>query len=166
MELRQFELEDLEDTFAVLGHPEVMRYSLSGPYSRSETEEFIRWCRAQYRKKGQGLLAVTCPPERKVIGYCGFYFQDIDAVEEVEIGYRLHPDYWGRGIATEAAGLLRDYGFETLKLPRLISIIAPENIASVRVAEKIGMTYWRPYLFRGKVEVGIYGIWNPLSMPG
>ena len=66
-------------------------------------------------------------------------FQDIDGAPEVEIGYRLRPDYWGRGLGTEAAAATRDYGFGELGMTRLISLIQPENIASVRIAEKIGM---------------------------
>lgn len=68
---------------------------------------------------------------------------------EIEIGYRLHPDFWNRGLATEAARATRDYAFRDLKLPRVISIIMPENFASRRVAEKNGMRIEKETLFKG-----------------
>ena len=67
---------------------------------------------------------------------------------EVEIGYDIRSDHWGRGIATEAAGAVRDFAFEQLRLPRVISLIRPDNVASRRVAEKVGFalvqkaTFW------------------------
>jgi RimJ/RimL family protein N-acetyltransferase len=61
----------------------------------------------------------------------------------VEIGWRLDPDYWGRGLATEAAAAVLRDGFERLGFSRLISIIYRENVASRRVAEKIGLRLWR-----------------------
>jgi ribosomal-protein-alanine N-acetyltransferase len=69
--------------------------------------------------------------------------------EEVEIGYRLHPDYWNRGLITEAALAVRDHGFRDWKLSRVISLIHPENIPSRRVAEKNGMKVEKEITFRG-----------------
>jgi RimJ/RimL family protein N-acetyltransferase len=61
---------------------------------------------------------------------------------------RLHPDYWNRGLITEAARAVRDHGFADLKLPRVISLIPPENIPSRRVAEKNGMKVEKEITFR------------------
>jgi ribosomal-protein-alanine N-acetyltransferase len=69
--------------------------------------------------------------------------------EEVEIGYRLHPDYWNRGLITEAARTVREHAFGVLKLPRVISLIHPENIPSRRVAEKNQMKVEKEITFRG-----------------
>jgi RimJ/RimL family protein N-acetyltransferase len=84
-----------------------------------------------------------------LVGYCGFFHQIVDEIEEIEIGYRLHPAYWDQGLATEAATAVRDHAFRDLKLPRVISLIHPDNIASRRVAEKIGMTHEKETVFRG-----------------
>ena len=68
---------------------------------------------------------------------------------EVEIGYRLRRSAWGQGYATEAAQEVRDYAFHTLGMKRLIAIIDPANVASIRVAEKIGMNYEQDVMFEG-----------------
>ena len=76
----------------------------------------------------------------KFIGRCGLLPWTIDGQREVEVAYTITQEYWGQGLATEAARGILEYGFEKLNLSRLICLIDPENIASQRVAEKIGMT--------------------------
>jgi RimJ/RimL family protein N-acetyltransferase len=71
------------------------------------------------------------------------------AIEDIEIGYRLNPDYWNRGLVTEAARAVRDHGFRDCKLSRVISLIHPENIPSGRVAEKNEMKVEKEITFRG-----------------
>jgi RimJ/RimL family protein N-acetyltransferase len=95
------------------------------------------------------LLAVLVRPNSTLIGYCGFLHWHLDGVDEIEIGYRLHPDYWNKGLMTKAARAVRDHAFRDLKLPRVISLIHPENIPSRRVAEKIGMILEKQITFRG-----------------
>ena len=68
---------------------------------------------------------------------------------KIEIGYRLHPNYWNKGVATEAAQAVRDHAFRDLNLSRVISLIHPENAASRRVAEKIRMQFERKTVFKG-----------------
>jgi RimJ/RimL family protein N-acetyltransferase len=84
-----------------------------------------------------------------LIGYCGFLHWHLDGADEIEIGYRLHPDYWNRGLATEAAQAVRDHAFRDLKLRKLISLIHPDNVPSRRVAEKNRMKIERETVFRG-----------------
>lgn len=156
--LRRFRRNDLDELAEVLGNPEVMRFSLSGPYSRRKSEEFIEGCVSVYDHRGVGLFAMVAKERQNVIGYCGFYFLTIDSQEEIEIGYRLHPTYWNRGLATEAAKATQNLGFDRLDFNRMISIIEPENIASVRVAEKIGMKHEKDAIFKDRVSVRIYVI--------
>ena len=84
-----------------------------------------------------------------MVGYCGFFHHPEHGIEDIEIGYRLDPAYWNRGLATEGARAVRDHGFRDLNLPRVISLIHPENIPSRRVAEKNGMTVEKEIIFRG-----------------
>jgi ribosomal-protein-alanine N-acetyltransferase len=81
----------------------------------------------------------------------------VDGAEEIEIGYRLDPKYWGLGLATEAARAVRDHAFSDLKLDHVISLIHPENVASRRVAEKNGMVVEKETVFRGFPTI-VFGI--------
>jgi [ribosomal protein S5]-alanine N-acetyltransferase len=93
-------------------------------------------------------FAVVPHGQEGVVGYCGFHHHP-EVPGEVEIGYRLHPDYWNRGLITEAARAVRDHGFQNLKLLRVISLIHPQNIPSRRVAEKNAMKVEKEIMFRG-----------------
>src|SRR3981081_1299769 len=117
-------------------------------YTREQTqtvlEKFLSWNRAGRPSP----FAVLVRPNSTLIGYCGFLHWHLDGVDEIEIGYRLHPDYWNKGLMTKAAGAVRDHAFRDLKLPRVISLIHPENIPSRRVAEKMGMTIEKETTFK------------------
>ncbi len=130
--------------------PEVMRFS-DGAKTREWIHDWLRTCLERYYQTwGFGPYAVVERQSQRVLGYCGlFLFPEIDGQAEVEIGYRLIHPAWGKGYATEAVGAVRDYAFNTLSLRRLIAIIDPSNIASIRVAEKIGMTYEKDVMLEG-----------------
>jgi RimJ/RimL family protein N-acetyltransferase len=147
----------VQDMVKVMGDPEVMRFSLKGPLSRKQTEDFLEEVIASYARKGYGLWALEERATGQVIGYCGYYFPIIDGREMVELGYRLARTHWGKGLATEAAAATVRHAFEVLNLPRLISIIEPENRGSIRVAEKCGLTYHNATEFHG-ISVTIYAI--------
>ena len=96
----------------------------------------------------------------RIIGFCGPKPQNVDDEERLEIGYRLLPDYWGQGLASEAARCVRDYVFEELREPEVICIIRPNNERSIRVAEGLGMTIEKETVYKG-FEVRIYQLGNP-----
>lgn len=126
----------------VFGDPEVMRFG-EGVQSEEWVQAWLRTCLERYYQTwGFGPYAVVERQYHNVIGYCGlFFFPDINGQPEVEIGYRLRRAAWGQGYATEAVRAIRDYAFYTLGMKRLIALIDPSNVASIRVAEKIGMRY-------------------------
>jgi len=130
--------------------PEVMRFS-DGIKTSEWVQEWLLTCLERYYQTwGFGPYAVVEQHSQRVLGYCGlFFFPELDEQVEVEMGYRLIRSAWGKGYATEAAGAIRDYAFNTLSLRRLIAIIDPSNIASIRVAEKIGMTYEKDIMLEG-----------------
>jgi Acetyltransferases, including N-acetylases of ribosomal proteins len=146
--LRSFREEDVDAMAQLFANPDFMRFSLGVFTERKQTAAFIEkvigWDRAGIPSQ----FAVVPKAEDAVIGYCGFYHHP-ELPGEVEIGYRLHPDYWNRGLITEAARAVRDHAFADLKLPRVISLIHAENIPSRRVAEKNGMKVEREIMFRG-----------------
>jgi RimJ/RimL family protein N-acetyltransferase len=73
------------------------------------------------------------------LGRAGLIRQDVNGVDEFEIGYMIHRLYWRRGLATEAALAVREYAFRDLRLPRVVSLIRPDNVPSQGVARKLGM---------------------------
>lgn len=155
--LRELEEGDLENLYSLIGHPEVMRFSIAGPYTKQETKEFIQKCRKSYRDKGAGLYGVILKEQRTFIGYCGFSFLNIRGEEEVEIGYYLLPEYWNRGFATDASRAVRDLGLKKHGYKRLISLIDRRNTASKRVAEKTGMIPERTVMYEN-ISLELYSL--------
>ena len=100
--------------------------------------DFIRWQHEQPRSKFQ--LAIVLPATQQVIGSCGIRMATGYA-QQAELGYELHPDYWGHGYATEAALSLLAFGFQTLPLQRIWAQCIAEHTASARVLERLGMRY-------------------------
>jgi len=125
-----------------------MRFSL-GVFMREKTAQFLDKVIARDREGVPSQFAVIFRGDKRLIGYCGFFAQIVDGIEGLEIGYRIDPAYWNRGLATEAARAVRDYAFSELRLPRVMSLIHPDNVASRRVAEKNGMTVEKETVFRG-----------------
>ncbi|HLO14694.1 MAG TPA: GNAT family N-acetyltransferase [Anaerolineales bacterium] len=148
--LRHFHILDAEAMDRVFGDVEVMWFS-DGIKTKEWVHDWLRTCLERYSQAwGFGPYAVVKQDDRDVIGYCGlFFFEDIDGQSEIEIGYRLARSAWGQGYATEAAQAVRDFAFTTLGFKRLIAIIDPSNLASIRVAEKIGMRYEKDVMLQG-----------------
>jgi RimJ/RimL family protein N-acetyltransferase len=146
--LRSFREEDVDAMAQLFANPDFMRFSLGVFAERKKTVDFIEKVMGWDRASMPSQFAVVSRGEHTVLGYCGFHHHP-EAPGEVEIGYRLHPDYWNRGLITEAARAVRNHGFADLKLPRVISLIHPENIPSRRVAEKNEMKVEKEITFRG-----------------
>ena len=144
--LREFTVDDVDSLVRVLSDAETMRF-YPAPLDRRGVEEWI--CRniRRYAKDGHGLWAAVLKASGEVIGDCGLTVQNVDGVDEVEIGYHTRRDLWGRGLATEAARACRDFGFARLPVEHMISLIRPENLQSCRVAEKNRMTVWKEVMW-------------------
>ena len=135
---------DLDDLYALYCDPNVRRYIPDAPRTYEQAKEELEWfMNGHPRHPELGLWATIHKETGKFIGRCGLLPWTIEGQQEVEVAYTLAQDYWGQGLATEAAKGILQYGFEQLHLSRLICLIDPENIASQRVAEKIGMTLER-----------------------
>ncbi|HEY3312232.1 MAG TPA: GNAT family N-acetyltransferase [Anaerolineales bacterium] len=138
--LRHLVLEDLEDLWALYCNPNITKYIPDAPRSREEAREELEWHMHGHPKFPElGLWATIYKESGKFIGRCGLLPWTIDGRQEVEVAYALAERYWGQGLATEAARAILVYGFESLALQRLICLIDPDNLASQKVARKIGM---------------------------
>jgi ribosomal-protein-alanine N-acetyltransferase len=139
--LRRLIMDDLDDLFALYKDPEIRKYFPEGILNYEETKEELEWHMNGHPKYPElGLWATIHKETGKFIGRCGLLPWTIEGQDEVEIAYLLDKSFWGQGLATEAAQGILQYGLEYLQLSRLICLIDPENIASQRVAERIGMS--------------------------
>jgi len=161
--LRHFRADDLDDLVPILSNEAVMKYSATGPMSREQIETALtRWI-DEYETEPLGMWAVIHREDGQLLGFCGHFITDVDGQLETDLAYRLAPEYWGRGFATEAARAARDYAFSQ-GVDRLIAVIDPENVASVQVARKIGMRHsmaWR----QAGLPVQIFAVENPKNSP-
>jgi len=142
LNLRHLVLSDLDDLFALYSDPEVVKFIHDAPRTYNETREELEWHLNGHPKHPElGLWATIHKESGKFIGRCGLLPWTIDGKEEVEVAYLISQPNWRQGLGTEAARGILEYGFRKLNLPRLICFIDPKNKASIRVAEKIGMTF-------------------------
>jgi len=140
--LRHQVISDLDDLWALYCDPEITKYIPDAPRSREEAQEELEWHMHGHPKYPDlGLWATIHKETGKFIGRCGLLPWEIDGQKEVEVAYTLARAYKGQGLGTEAGQAILQYGFETLNLSRLICLIDADNIASQKVAEKIGMTF-------------------------
>jgi RimJ/RimL family protein N-acetyltransferase len=126
------------DAYAeMLADPEVMRFLGGGkPVSRIEAWRNMAMIVGHWHLRGYGMWAVEERESGELVGRVGCWRPE--GWPGIEVGWTLRRAYWGRGYATEAARASLDYGFEKLNLTRIISLIAPDNVASIRVAERLG----------------------------
>ena len=155
--LRHQELSDLDSLFALYCDVDVRRYIPDAPCTYQEAREELEWHMHGHPIHPElGLWATIYKETGQFIGRCGLLPWTIDGQDEVEIAFLISKAYWGQGLGTEVAGALLDYGFEKLHLPRLICVIDKDNLASIRVAEKIGMTFEK----EGKDEIGRFLLYS------
>ena len=132
--IRPFEPADLDELHAVFSDPEVMRHS-GGVYSRERTAEALRTNIEMHAEEGIAFWAVVERSTGRLLGDTGLGRLG----DEIEIGWTLRRDAWGKGYATEAGRAALRHGLGALGLDYVIATIEPGNHASVNVARKLGM---------------------------
>jgi RimJ/RimL family protein N-acetyltransferase len=138
LDLRPLDPEDLDPMAALLGDAEAL--ALWGePLDRDGARSWIERNLARYEADGFGRCAVVWRETGELVGDCGLILTAVEGTPEVELGWIVRHDHWGRGIATEAAAAWRDAAFGALGLGRIVSMVSERNLASRRVAEKLGM---------------------------
>jgi len=140
--LRHFQLDDLDPLYALYRDPDIRHYYPEGTLTYAETQEELAWFLNGHPERPElGLWATIEKHTNRFIGRCGLLPWMSDGQLEVEVAYLIDKACWGQGLGTEAAQGVLEYGFEKLKLPRLVCLIEQGNQASIRVAQKIGMTF-------------------------
>lgn len=135
--LRPLREDDLERLFEIWSDPRVERWI--GEHTREDVCVEISFHVAQQQRAGWSLWALEERASGRFIGDCGLQPLELTG-PEVELGYDLHPDVWGRGIASEAASAVVRHAFGALALERVVAVVKPEHAASRRVLEKVGLT--------------------------
>lgn len=134
--LRQWREVDFESYAAICADPEVMRYLGGKPYTRLEAWRHMAYLMGHWQLRGYGHWAVEEKASGRMIGRLGFF--NPEGWPGFEIGWTLARDCWGQGYASEGARHALHYGFTKMGRDHVISLIHPENRASMRVAERLG----------------------------
>jgi len=157
MTLRPFTMDDVDDLLRLFSDPVAMRFSLTGVRDRAATVEWLELVIARTRRDGHGFWAATLNESGEYLGHAGLLKQQVEGRDEVEIAYWFLRSHWNQGLAPEAACACRDYGLGELRRERLVSLIVPENVASRRVAEKVGMNLEREAVWKN-TRVCVYAM--------
>lgn len=163
LRFREMTEHDLDEMAALLADPEVMAY-YPRPKTRGEALAWIRWNQENYARDGFGLWVLE-DDQGCFVGDCGLTWQVVDGREELEVGYHVVRRAQGLGLATEAAAACRDLA-RARGIERLIAIIHPDNRASQRVAEKIGLALERRTTSRQGTPVVVHGATLQPSVEG
>lgn len=139
--LRQFTLGDAEFILELVNEPSfIQNIGDRGVRTLSDAEKYLETGPiSSYERNGFGLLAVTLNDTGQPIGMCGLIKRD--ALEDVDIGYAFLPAFWSKGFALESAQAVINHAKETIGLKRVVAIVDPANAGSIRLLEKIGMTF-------------------------
>ena len=138
--LRQFVIEDTPEFFTIRSSPKVMQYMDSFPHqTHNESREMIIQMNDSFLERSGINWAIELLPKRKLIGYVGLWriiYENVRA----ELGYSLHPDFWGKGYMKEAINEVLRFGFEEMHVHSIEASVNPENRASIGLLKKIGFT--------------------------
>jgi RimJ/RimL family protein N-acetyltransferase len=145
LDLRRFRESDLDELAAVFALDEVWRFPYGRGFSRTETAEFIERQIQHWHDRGFGCWVARLRATSDLIGYVGLSVPTFlpEILPAVEVGWRLSPEFWGHGYASEGARAALHEGFSTLGLETICSIPQADNLPSARVADRLGMTLVR-----------------------
>ena len=153
---RKFTLDDLPLLIEQRSDPDVNKFlggtKLQNPEALDKRIRFYMSC---YDTHGFGMCAMIWKPSGEMIGSAGI--QPLDGTDEIEVGYSMIKEYWGRGIGTEAARAWLDYGFRTAGLDRIVAVAHTDHRASRHIMEKLGMHYEKVEIHYG-AECAFYAI--------
>ena len=147
--LRPIAESDLENLTALFTDRDVMHYSISGTLSAEKVAEVLSSMLEQQKEYGLGACAIIKKDTEEFLGFCGIYWD-----EEPDFAYRLLKKFWNQGYATEAVRGYFEYTKQQMPDITLYTYVQADNIGSVRIAEKTGMTFVKDTTYHGvKVQL-------------
>jgi [ribosomal protein S5]-alanine N-acetyltransferase len=162
LETRFLTVDDVPAWSTFFAHPEAIRFlfieSLGLSTNEAVAHHMIQKQLDRYAARRYGLQKLVHRATGEFIGCCGLLLQELDGQKEIEVGYHIFPSFWHQGYATEAAKCFIDLAFNSNQTDHVISIIDVENYASIRVAEKNGLTLDSRTTWMNNEPVGIYRI--------
>lgn len=146
--MRAFTLDDVDAMYSLATVPEVIRYVGNKPaQSKQDVLDYLQQHPLRdYQVYGYGRFACVWKETGQVIGFSGIKF--LEEISETELGYRFLPEFWGKGLATEAGKAVIQFA-QGLGLKRLVAVIHPQNEGSQQVATKLG------FALEGKTELSL-----------
>jgi RimJ/RimL family protein N-acetyltransferase len=149
LRLRRLCPDDLDDVATMVADPEQMRF-YPRPKTADEARAWLDWNLGLYAEHGFGTWRLESLHDGAFLGYCGLRPLALDGSDEVELAWHVRKTHWNEGLATEAALAATRLGLGTYGQSRLVAIIHPDNRASLRVAEKLGMRRERELTYEGE----------------
>lgn len=144
--LRHLVPDDLDALYALYRDPEIRRYFPEGTLTLEETRQELEWFRHGHPNHPElGLWATVERGSGAFLGRCGLLPWEIEGQHEIELAFLIDKLRWGEGLAAEAAAGIVGYARNVLSMKRLICLITPGNAASIRVAQKVGMSFEREF---------------------
>jgi len=135
---RKITANDFNDLAVMLRDAEIMA-AWEHTFSDEQIHKWIETQVSRYQKEIVGYFAAISKDTGAFVGQMGLMWNDFDELRVLEIGYMLKREYWNMGYASEGAAALAQYAFDVIGINKVYASIRPENIRSIRVAEKIGM---------------------------
>lgn len=135
--LRPMDETDTDAVFAMRSDADVMRFIRPLQTEKRDAESWINLVSSRWETEKIGFCAVIEKASNRFIGWCGLW--RLKETDEIEVGYALFKEFWGRGFASEAAAACMTYGFDQLGLEKIVAVANPDNQNSRRVMEKLGM---------------------------
>lgn len=140
LRLQEFSAADAIHLFELNNDPEVLKFTGDLPFDSIENAVKFLANYSNYKKDGFGRWAVYLKKDNRFIGWCGFRKNE---GEWIDLGFRFLKKEWGNGYATEAAKGCIEFGFNQLGIIEIVGRAVKDNLASIRVLEKVGMKYWK-----------------------
>ncbi|MEZ5016434.1 MAG: GNAT family N-acetyltransferase [Flavipsychrobacter sp.] len=137
---------DIPHYAALVSNPEVMRYIGDGHTpTYEEAKAYVLKSMKSYEDNGWSRFPIFLKETEELIGFCGYMAID----NRIDFGWRLAQQHWGKGYATEAAKAVLKLGINLFHFPEITCVVYQENIASIRVIEKLGIPFDKDITLNG-----------------
>lgn len=156
--LRELSIDDAANFHALNENPNVIQFTGDKPFEDVEEARIFLGNYKDYERNGYGRWAVINKVDNEFLGWCGLKYDA--SKDETDIGFRFFQKHWNKGFATESAMACLNYGFSLLGIQTIVGRAMSENVASIKVLQKLGLTFDREFDFDGHPGM-VYKMENP-----